>query len=910
MDSELFIRKKPEQPDETDFQQLQRSALETIQRLSGNLWTDFNEHDPGVTIMDALNYAITELNYQCSFPLEDYLNGSENGYKPDEFGLFRPDQVYPSSPVTEQDYCKLIFDSVEEIAGLWMVKAEGVLPGIFDIILDLIPTATDSDREEIYQKVFRIYHQNRNLCENLGKIHFREKEMLEMAGEIELDEDADVSEVLARAYFICAKYFNPGMKYHDLRELLSSNPNWPNLFDGPLLRSGIIDNDSVMPAKMTFFISDVHYQIRKIKGVRTVKNIFLTKDEVCYSDEIQCSDIFHSYTIRFPSTKQDVQLLLLKGNKEALYNFDEMVRWYKKLIVAEYGHQNQYAGLIGGFSFTKGNYNNFSGYSSVQNDFPDFYGINDKGVPNYFDEKRKAQAKQLKGYLLAFDMAMAGSLHELNTLNQLLNIGSSLPKAIFPNLENTVSHWDELIDRDKYFIEPEDSVLYKLKARNALFDLLDSIYGEKSLLPFSDEFDVYHSDITNPLEKINRRANFISNETNLIPERSRAVDLTVESSDNVAGLKKWISLIMGFPGSYELPVTNIFSKFSLRLLSDKEFYDDLKGLLNIDFVINNLDENFRNEVVFDIPELQVPDPVENYKKFREKVYLLHHNLIFESFLRNGIHIESYKIVQPEKELYLLAYHSEDQAEWVGLGRFDSREEAVEVANELKEFLIYLNRQSENFYLIEHLLMSGKKEEEGYIIHVSNNNQLLFDLLKPVIREEIFRIRNEFENVLTNTERFQIRLAENGRFVIYFETSEDNALYCQQTFETEAEALAFIDFELKNQKFAIDIFYQFTDNLLLPSDFMDFGLTVVFPNWSARFHNEKFRKWFEEQIEERCPAHIKLNFLWLAAPAIRQFEKIYFAWRSALVSGILVHEKSVALVSFLNEHLLRNNGYGN
>lgn len=907
VDNELFIKKKPEPVEETDFVGLQRSALDTIQQLAGNLWTDFNEHDPGMTIMDNLNYALTELNYKCSFPIEDYLSGREGTYKPEDFGLFRPDHVYPSSPVNQSDYSKLIFDSVEEIAGLWLIKKKDAPPGVIDIIVDLIPTIDDSAKEKIYQKVYKIYHQNRLLCENLGDIYFREKERLELSGEIELQEDADVSEILARIYFICAKYFNPGIKYLDLRELLSSDTDWSKLFDGPLLKNGIIDNESVIPVKTTFFISDIHYQITGIKGVKSVKNIFLKKNEINYSDEIPCSDIFHSYTVNFPITRRDVQLLLLKGNKEAIFNFDEMVRWYKKLIIAEYGHQNKFAGMQGVFGFPKGNSNHFSKYYSVQNDFPNFYGINDKGIPDYFDEKRKAQAKQLKGYLLAFDLALASSLNEIDSLNQLLTISAPLPETIFPNLSEIVSHWSELISGENDFSESECSLDFKLKARETTCNLLDSFYGEKSQLPFSGEFDIYRSDSSNPIDKINQRASFINLEPFLIPERAHAINLTEENSDNMAGLKKWISTIMGFDASCELPVTNIFSKFSLRLLSDKEFYDDLKGLLNIDFVINTLDENFKGEVVFDIPELIVPDPVSNFRKFREKVYLLHHNIVFESFLRNGIRIENYKIIQPEKELFLLAYHALEQAEWIGLGRFDNKDEAIEVANQLKNFLIHLNRHSENLYLVEHLLLNSKNDENGYILKATENGQLLFNLLKPVTRDAIYVLKSELENALINPERFKIQMAENNRFVIYLETGEGNAVYCQKSFDREEEASDFLMTEVKNTYYSVAVFYQLGNELLLPFDFMDFGLTIVFPDWSARFFNTKFRNWLEEQIEERCPAHIKLNFLWLPAPAIRVFEKLYFAWRSALASGIALNEKSLALAAFLNQNLFSEHG---
>ena len=51
-DSQMYISRQPE--DEL-FADLQKSTLDELQHLSGNLWTDFNPHDPGVTIADIAN---------------------------------------------------------------------------------------------------------------------------------------------------------------------------------------------------------------------------------------------------------------------------------------------------------------------------------------------------------------------------------------------------------------------------------------------------------------------------------------------------------------------------------------------------------------------------------------------------------------------------------------------------------------------------------------------------------------------------------------------------------------------------------------------------------------------------------------------------------------------------------------
>ena len=45
-----YIRQLAE--NENLYSYLQRQTLEEVHRLSGKVWTDFNAHDPGVTLVD------------------------------------------------------------------------------------------------------------------------------------------------------------------------------------------------------------------------------------------------------------------------------------------------------------------------------------------------------------------------------------------------------------------------------------------------------------------------------------------------------------------------------------------------------------------------------------------------------------------------------------------------------------------------------------------------------------------------------------------------------------------------------------------------------------------------------------------------------------------------------------------
>ena len=70
--SQLTIPKQTEQT-ALNREQLYALGLKHIQRLSSEIWTDYNLHDPGITTLELLCYALTDLSYRASFPIADLL---------------------------------------------------------------------------------------------------------------------------------------------------------------------------------------------------------------------------------------------------------------------------------------------------------------------------------------------------------------------------------------------------------------------------------------------------------------------------------------------------------------------------------------------------------------------------------------------------------------------------------------------------------------------------------------------------------------------------------------------------------------------------------------------------------------------------------------------------------------------
>ena len=62
------ISSSEEKPKAMDFDAHREEGIKLIQQLSPDLWTDHNLHDPGITLLEELCYAITDLAYRLDYP--------------------------------------------------------------------------------------------------------------------------------------------------------------------------------------------------------------------------------------------------------------------------------------------------------------------------------------------------------------------------------------------------------------------------------------------------------------------------------------------------------------------------------------------------------------------------------------------------------------------------------------------------------------------------------------------------------------------------------------------------------------------------------------------------------------------------------------------------------------------------
>ncbi len=119
MEELTTIPKNVNLPPVSDYEFLRREGLKHIENLSSDLWTDYNAHDPGITILEALCYAITELGYRSGFDMKDLLCDEEGKLVKDQV-LFTAKEILTINPLTVNDYRKLLVDIVG-IHNAWLI---------------------------------------------------------------------------------------------------------------------------------------------------------------------------------------------------------------------------------------------------------------------------------------------------------------------------------------------------------------------------------------------------------------------------------------------------------------------------------------------------------------------------------------------------------------------------------------------------------------------------------------------------------------------------------------------------------------------------------------------------------------------------------------------------------------------
>ncbi len=117
-DTISLIKENPLLPAE-DYAAMRKEGFRLIEKLGSDHWTDYNNSDPGITILEAVLYAITDLAYRTGFDIKDLLTPEQLTEDTWKQIFYTARQILHNSALTLTDYRKMIID-VKGVRNAWI----------------------------------------------------------------------------------------------------------------------------------------------------------------------------------------------------------------------------------------------------------------------------------------------------------------------------------------------------------------------------------------------------------------------------------------------------------------------------------------------------------------------------------------------------------------------------------------------------------------------------------------------------------------------------------------------------------------------------------------------------------------------------------------------------------------------
>lgn len=415
---------------------------------------------------------------------------------------------------------------------------------------------------------------HRSLDEDFCRVEPIGIEEVAVCADVEVKADADIEAVQARIWFEIEQYFNPAIRFHSLQELLDAGKRVEDIFNGPALDNGFITAEDLAAASLKSVLrtSDIVNRLMDIEGVLAVNQLLLTK----YDSEGQvikgaADPAWNAADGKpiFDANKASAAWLLFVGRQHQprLYRQVSRFLFYKdglpfvprsdeaedtlsQLRGEAERPKNPFAAAD--IDIPKGSFRHPEDYQPLQYSFPQTYGIGLDGLPAHASRLRRAQAKQMKAYLMVFEQILGNTLAQLGHTADLFSLDPGIKRTYFVKSfsESLISGFDEISrNLDQAAVEAiTESEEEFLERRNCFLDHLLARFGEQ----FND-YALLLSKLDGrrvALERlINDKISFLKAYPQISHDRSRAFNYRFEpcSPANRSGIQSRISLLLGYP---------------------------------------------------------------------------------------------------------------------------------------------------------------------------------------------------------------------------------------------------------------------------------------------------------------------------------------------------------------------------
>jgi len=801
---------------ELSYEALREQGIAYAQALSGDLWTDYNLHDPGVTLLEALSFALTEGVFIASQPVADLLTEADGRIHYRRHGLHPPQDILPCRPTTRTDQLRSLLDALPDVRQLRVDKAidaDGFGNGLWRIALQ-----TNADDSAAMQQPLaaaaQVYWAQRNLCEDLAAPPMPLR-VWECGLEIDLEIEGarDPADILAELIARSAHYVSARPQQRPLQDRLAdaNAPTLAEAFDGPLLAHGWIDAAALNrdPDQRLYF-SDLARIVLTIDGVADIRMLRLNAaghDNSSGSLPWQGDD--WALQLHWPRDADALAGIRLSRRGTPIAVPAGVVLQRLENLRDRHGQQQRRgrATAVSASPLTppSGHYVAAQPYFSAYNHLPPIYrGISDGASLAAVPSADPAQAAQFSAYLALLEQWLAHGEAQSQNLRALYTVSAAPTRSYWWQMLSSehLPALDALYEgstettRDEAFGVDDDV----LERRGRVLDHMLALHGEGCGQGSVRGFGWYFSAADWQQHLYRQKYQFLARIVRHTRDRGAGIDYSRRAfgrRGNTAVLQERVSLLLAFQHSHSRSLFSALRRYGVRLLREDA----------------PPPASTRAAPPPDLQPLPLWTParqrIEHSLKHDDRSLLRVLGAYFPAlagaplspaFLRCAVHAERYLVASTatdesaETTAAPLWLGPDEHGRWwpLALGRDAPATELA--AMRLHQFACRLQLESEGLHLIEHIL------------------------LRPI------------------------------------------AGVPDQSADSTANSAADTD----------DV----------PAHFYPHQITAVLPRWTARGADPAFRALAEETLALSCPAHIQPQVLWLDAGALLALEHQYQAWLDA------------------------------
>ncbi|WGH75708.1 hypothetical protein P8625_00670 [Tenacibaculum tangerinum] len=876
-------------PTTLNFKVLKEEGLSYIQEGSSSEWTNLNPSDPGVTILDQLCFALTELGYCMNFPMKDILTDA-TGELQIANQFFLPDTILTTAAITENDYVKLIIDTVSEVKNCMISPiptSVSFLRGIYQTYLYINPKITDQEeRQNICKAVYIQLNTNRNINELfLIPIALKPKEY-KVQCQLQLEDGYTFKSIIVAIQQAINNYIFPNIPQTGYDQLREEGIAVNEIFNGPKLKNGWIKNVDIQPKKDTLHAFEITEVLLAVKGISSVQNLFFYTEDVSNKlytvtskkEELLCIKVLPS------STEKNVLGAAKDAffeNKTAVYFSNNLNDLFQASKPKEDIEAVQMTPEV-----PKGTFRDINSYYSIQNTFPTAYKVGLNALNSNAPAFQIAQSRQLKGYLTLFDQVLANEFSQLANLKTLFSF-----KNAISGTPSDIEEYNQLKDayekaHPKYpapFVSFSPTYFYQ--------SLYNSVPNIKPLLKNNKKFNFSYEVLS---------AQTLDNESWLDyqedPYNSYVWGLKTIMEDealNVNRRNELLNHLLARHGEAPLYINTIcavptytgdivkdqvisksiylqnYQKLSYNrakaynFLGANKLYLDKKTKSVIDFapVTEKIQEEFKKGRQVDfIPDIQ---------KIERKQYISPSDIINYSTL--DLKLNLLFALDVYYQNYLIE-NTTETAWWL----LHNRKGFISIETSL----LLKNAQFEVVF----------KEEINANVYWTTARKLTYDelLILNAMVEECKPSKEDVDSFIAIKKAYQLHKKENVRF--------DESEYCSITNSVSWSVTAFFE----------------EGSIVVTSVASLFSATVwyIFPSYIPQFTSTTFQKRLHLFFENELPVTTAAKFVFVEDDLLKTLIKAYVQWHNELIAtndytnqGISLLEKSNLLAKTIIQNFV-------